>query len=136
MFEKVLCALDGSVYSDRAIQVAAALLAGTNGELVLIVVDEIFIGRSGAEHTLGPEGAQRILNAGQDIAAKLGCENVSLVSVSSRDVSRSILNQADERNVDHIVVGTGEKRAVTRLIIGSVSHDIVLRAHCSVTVAR
>ncbi len=137
MSKKVLCAIDGSDHSNRAIQVAAELVAATNGELVLIVVDQVkFVGRSGPEHTFGPDGADRILEAGRAVAAKAGCPKVSLVSVASRDVSRAILNQAEEKNVDHIVVGTGEKGAATRFIIGSVSHDLVLRAHCSVTVAR
>ncbi len=49
---------------------------------------------------------------------------------------QAILDYAQEHGVDHIVVGTGEKGMATRLVLGSVSHDLVVRAHCSVTVAR
>ena len=137
MSKKVLCAIDGSDHSDRAIQVAAELAAATKGELILIVVDQVmFEGRGGPEHKLGPEGAKRLLEAGQENAANAGCTGATLVSVASRDVGRAILNYAEEAGVDHIVVGTGDKGAATRLVVGSVSHDLVGRAHCSVTVAR
>lgn len=137
MSKKVLCAVDGSNHSDRAIQVASELVAATNGELVLIVVDHVRLDmRGGPEHLLGADGVKRLLQAGQEMAAKSGCRHVNSVSIASRDVSRAILNYAEEANVDHIVVGTGEKGAATRFVLGSVSHDVVLRAHCSVTVAR
>jgi nucleotide-binding universal stress UspA family protein len=43
---------------------------------------------------------------------------------------------AEDNGIDHIVVGTGGKSGVTRLMLGSVSHDVLARAHCPVTVAR
>jgi nucleotide-binding universal stress UspA family protein len=137
MSKKVLCAIDGSDHSNRAIQVAMEIAAATNGELILFVVDQVMLGgRGGPAHKLGPDGAKRLLEAGQKIAAKAGCTNVTSDSVASYDVGRAVLNYAEDAKVDHIVVGTGDKGVATRLVVGSVSHDLVVRAHCSVTVAR
>ncbi len=137
MSKKILCAVDGTEHSNRAIEVAAEFTKAANGELILLVVDQVRLeGRGGPVHQLGAEEAKRMLAAAQRTAATAGCPNARLVSVASRDVARAILNYAEDEKVDHIVVGTGEKGAATRLVVGSVSHDLVVRAHCSVTVAR
>lgn len=137
MSKTVLCAVDGTDHSNRAIEVAAEFTKAANGELVLLVVDQVMLeGRGGPAHKLGAEKAKNMLSAAQRTAAGAGCSNTRLVSVASRDVARAILNYAEDEKVDHIVVGTGEKGATTRLVVGSVSHDLVVRAHCSVTVAR
>jgi nucleotide-binding universal stress UspA family protein len=51
-------------------------------------------------------------------------------------VARAIVKYAEENDIDHNVVGTGGKGAVARLMLGSVSSDVIARAHCPVTVAR
>ena len=137
MSKKILCAVDGSDHSKRAIEVAAEIAKATGSELVLLVVDQVtFDGRSAPVHKLGTEGANALLQSGQSIAKGIGYPNATLAAVAGRDVARSILNFAEENAVSHIVVGTGEKGMATRLVVGSVSHDLVVRAHCSVTVAR
>ena len=56
--------------------------------------------------------------------------------MQSRDAARSIVVYAEDNDIDHIVVGTGGKGAATRMMLGSVSSDVIARAHCPVTVAR
>jgi nucleotide-binding universal stress UspA family protein len=56
--------------------------------------------------------------------------------LKSRDVARAITMYAEEIGADLIVVGTGGKGSISRLVLGSVSRDVVFRAHCPVTVAR
>lgn len=137
MTKKILCAIDGTDHSRRAIATAAELAKAMGSELVLLVVDQVmFDGRSAPVHKLGPDDARKVLEAARSTAQGAGLKDAALVSVASRDVARAILNYAEENAVDHIVVGTGEKGVATRLVVGSVSHDLVVRAHCSVTVAR
>lgn len=137
MTKKILCAVDGSDHGKRAIGVAAEIAKGAGAELILVAVDQVFMdGRSAAVHKLGSEQMGKLLADAQALATQHGAASVRTVGITARDVARSILNYADEHQVDHIVVGTGEKSAATRLVIGSVSHDLVTRAHCSVTVAR
>lgn len=137
MSKKILCAVDGSEHSKRAIIVASEFGQASAAELTLVVVDQVFMdGRSSAVHKLGTEAAEKLLTEAKMLASAEGVSACKLAVIAGRDVSRAILNYAEEHHIDHIVVGTGEKSAATRLIIGSVSHDLVLRAHCSVTVAR
>lgn len=137
MTKKILCAVDGSEASKHAVVEASEMAKALGAELVLLAVDQvIFEGRSAPVHKLGAEGTQKVLDAAQATAQTAGVTKVAVASVARRDVGRAILNYAEEHGVDHIVVGTGEKSAGTRLVVGSVSHDLVVRAHCSVTVAR
>ncbi len=136
MTKKILCAVDGSDHSRRAIAVASELAKAVGGELNLLVVDQVsFDGRSAPVHRLNHSGVTEILEAARTVAAAAGYPEPKLTALASRDVARGILNFAEEHNVDHIVVGTGEKGTATRLVVGSVSHDLVGRAHCSVPVA-
>lgn len=137
MSKKILCAVDGTEHSKRAVTIAAEMAKSMGAELVLLVIDQVsFDGRSAPVHKLGEDGVKKLLDGAQSVARASGIANASLAAVAGRDVARSILNYAEEHAVDHIVVGTGEKGAATRLVVGSVSHDLVVRAHCSVTVAR
>lgn len=133
----ILCAVDGSPHSARAIEVAAGIARATGAALTLLLVDQVmFDPRSAPVHKLGSEGVHAVLDAARTTAEAAGFAAPHLAAVASRDVARAILNYAEENGVDHIVAGTGEKGAATRLVVGSVSHDLVARAHCSVTVAR
>lgn len=137
MTNKILCAVDGSEHSMRAVTKAAELSRAGDTQIILILVDQVFFEpRMAPVHALGEAKAESILKAADEAARKAGAVNVSTVVVASRDVGRAILNYAEEHHIDHIVVGTGEKSAGTRLVLGSVSHDLIARAHCTVTVAR
>lgn len=137
MTKKILCAVDGTDHSKRAIEVAAEIAKALGSELVLLVVDQVtFDGRSAPVHKLGVEDAKKVLDAANAVAASVGFANAGIAAVAGRDVAREILNYAEEHAFDHVVVGTGDKGVATRLVVGSVSHDLVVRAHCSVTVAR
>jgi nucleotide-binding universal stress UspA family protein len=48
--------------------------------------------------------------------------------------AESIVELADERGADLIVVGTGEPGFLERLLAGSVSEDVTRSAHCDVLV--
>ena len=79
---------------------------------------------------------KRVLDGATAIAKKAGVSDPKTASVKSRDVARAIVIYAEENDIDHIVVGTGGKGGVARLMLGSVSSDVIARAHCPVTVAR
>jgi len=45
-----------------------------------------------------------------------------------------LLGQVEQRGVDHIVIGHTERGALARWLLGSVSSDVLARAHVPVTV--
>lgn len=137
MTKTVVCAIDGTVHDTPAIRLAIAIASGIGGKLTLLAVDHVtFDGRSAPVHALGHDKIRERLQAAGKIAKAEGCPDPELSAVAGRDVARAILNFAEDQRVDHIVLGTGEKMMVERMLIGSVSHDVVLGAHCGVSVAR
>lgn len=52
------------------------------------------------------------------------------------DSADVLVSQAKEKEVDLIIVGSHNRSAIGRLFLGSVSKEVVAKAHCSVRVAR
>ena len=52
------------------------------------------------------------------------------------DPGLAIIKEADQWNIDLIIVGTHGRSALGRLILGSISHEIAVAAPCSVRIAR
>ena len=134
MTKKVLCAVDDSEHSKIAVAVAGAIAKTTGAELTLLAVNTL-TGKP-ASYTWEDSDMKRILDSATAIANKAGVSDAKTASGKSRDVARAIVVYAEDNDIDHIVVGTGGKGGVTRLVLGSVSQDVVSRAHCPVTVAR
>ena len=139
MTKKILCAVDDTEHSNIAVAVAGELAKATGAELTLLAVN-VPVGApvSGGIMIFAWEDAdlKRVLDSATAIAKKAGVSNPKPAVVQSRDAARSIVVYAEDNDIDHIVVGTGGKGAVTRLMLGSVSSDVIARAHCPVTVAR
>lgn len=137
---KILCAVDDSEHSRHAVTVAAQLAKAMNANLTLLAVNQLLGGSGGKSAILAKiwekEELGKILDGATAAAKQAGIAAPKTESIVSRDVGRAIVSFAEEQGVDHIVVGSGGKGAVSRLMIGSVSRDVVDRAHCPVTIAR
>ena len=138
MTKKVLCAVDDTEHSKSSVALATELAKATGAELTLLVVNVPVGGAGGGivAYVWEEPDLKRMLDGGAAIAQKGGVSDPKTKSVKSRDAARAIVRYAEENDIDHIVVGTGGKGAVARLMLGSVSSDVVARAHCPVTVAR
>jgi nucleotide-binding universal stress UspA family protein len=138
--KKILCAVDGTDQAAHAVAFAAELARATGAELTLLAVNELMsgYGRKGdvATHVWDEAELKGILDNGAAAAKKAGAAAPKTVGATSRDAARAIVMFAEDEGMDHIVVGTGGKGGVKRLILGSVSRDVVFRAHCPVTVVR
>ncbi len=140
MTAKILCAVDESNQSQHAVEVAAQLAKAMNAELTLLAVNQLMGGAGGkggvAAYVWEEPDLKKILNAAATTAKKSGVSTPKIETLKSRDVGRAIVVFAEDNGVDHIVVGSHGKAGVSRLMIGSVSRDVVDRAHCPVTIAR
>jgi nucleotide-binding universal stress UspA family protein len=139
MTTKILCAVDDTDYSKAAIAVTAELAKAMDAEVTLLAVNQLLggFGHGGMSTYLWDSTAlKRVLDAAMAAATKAGVKAPKSVDVKSRDVGRAIVVYAEENGMDHIVVGTGGKSGVSRLMLGSISSDVLARAHCPVTVAR
>ena len=136
---KILCAVDDTEHSLPAIDTAAKLARAFDTELAILVVNQLVGGydRGGAPTLVWTKAeVESALSKAAAEAEKAGASKIKLLNVESRDLAQAITGYAEQNGFDHIVVGTGGKGAVSRMMLGSVSRDVVSRAHCSVTVAR
>jgi nucleotide-binding universal stress UspA family protein len=140
MAKKILCAVDDTEHSKDAVALAAQLATAMGAELTLLAVNQLTgaYSKGGVATAYLWDNAQLkgVLDSAAAAAKQAGVANPKLESVKSRDVARSIVVFAEDNGIDHIVVGTAGKSGVARLMLGSVSREVVSRAHCPVTVAR
>jgi nucleotide-binding universal stress UspA family protein len=137
MTKKILCAMDGTDHSRRAIVQAAELSAAVGAPLTLCMVNVANGGTRGPLIYMHEDSdIERILLDAAAEARKAGAKAIDEVALRSREAAQSIVTYADENGYDHIVTGTGDKHGVKRLVLGSVAGAIASHAHCTVTVAR
>ena len=62
-------------------------------------------------------------------------KSIIIEDISSR-VGYAIVNYAESKNIDLIVIGTRGRSGLKKLLLGSVASDVVTYAHCPVMVVR
>ncbi|MFB6112562.1 MAG: universal stress protein [Halodesulfurarchaeum sp.] len=138
--KQVLVPIDGSPQSSAALEYAAEEFS--TDELILIhVIDPIEAGYSATATVPGyteewyehaQEEAEDLLEEARET---LDGEDVESVTEVGRP-SRSIVEYAEENDVDHIVMGSHGRSGVTRILLGSVAEAVVRRSPVPVTVVR
>ncbi|MEO7052928.1 MAG: universal stress protein [Rhodanobacter sp.] len=138
MVKYSLVGYDGSEASRRAFQFAIDLARCANGRVRVVSVLQVTEGGADACALLMADSGTR---RAQDLLAELtaivpdavNLVDVELVYGSPGDV---LLSQVDQHGVDHIVIGHTERGALARWLLGSVSSNVLARAHVPVTVLR
>jgi nucleotide-binding universal stress UspA family protein len=147
---KILLAIDGSIYSDAAIEEIARRPWPPESEVKVISVAEtpiIGIEPWGAGLTVpayfeeleksAREAAQRII---ESALVKLKTAEDKTLSVKSEIIqgspSQVIVEEAERWGADLIVMGSRGLGVWNRLLLGSVSNGVVHHAKCSVEIVR
>ena len=137
MTHKILCAIDGTPHSERAVEMASEMSSRLGADLTIASVN---IMTGGGRGLLLPAkndaDVEDVLKKAAGMAEKAGAKGVKWVVLRSREAATGIVMYAEEGKYDIIVTGTGDKTGLSRLVLGSVAGDIAGRAHCSVLVAR
>lgn len=132
--EKILAAVDGSKYADKALEYAVQLAKNYNANLALIHVEEdklIRIGGPQVEDCVGTVGECILKDAANKVQGVPFEKKLEYGSPAE-----SIIKIAEKANVDLIVVGSRGLSSVARFLLGSVSDDIGMHARSSVLIAR
>jgi nucleotide-binding universal stress UspA family protein len=143
---KILLAVDGSRYSDAAVEEVAARPWPPGSELLIVSAYSAYP-PAGAELWAVPQEyydmilkAARAAAEGAIAKARDRCAAGGALRISSEILAgpppRSILDKAEEWGADLIVVGSHGYGAVKRLLLGSVSHAVAVHAPCSVEIVR
>ncbi len=139
--DRLLCATDGSHSAEKAVAFAVQLAARLDVPLTFLVVisgdaaatalvwdeDQVLAGN------LPPD---KELLAALKTALEAGRRRVRLVRAHGDQAASAIVDYAERNSYHHIVVGSEGRTGAKRMLLGSVAQDIVLRAHCPVTVVR
>ena len=142
---RILCPVDFCEASERALEYATATARWYGSRLdVLYVQQEVpVVGmipslvaspatqiatrsvENARLHTMAAGMVQRVVDAGVP---------VDLAVRDARDVGRAILDQALDRDIDLIVMGSHGRTGLQRLFLGSVAEKIIRQASCPVLI--
>ena len=78
--------------------------------------------------------AEAVLEEARELAADLGVE-IETDHVMG-GISRSIVDYADEHDVDHIAIGSHGRTGASRILLGSVAEKVARRSPVPVTIVR
>lgn len=146
---KVLLAIDGSEFSDAAIEeIARQFSAQTTSVRVVHAVEWLKEMPIYAQFAEGPnagrdavESRKRSFDRADQLVAKAAATLQAKgfqtsVKTPDMDPRHAIIHSAREWGADLIVMGSHSRRGVDRLLLGSVAEWVVRHAPCSVEVVR
>lgn len=128
---KILIPIDGSEYSKKAAQVALRIARKHAAKLILIHV----IAPSGQERKRWMEqGADKLLGTYRDAMVKRGLDPKKITTIiEDGDPSTRIVETAEQKSVDRIVMGTYGKSGLKK-IAGSVTERVLRKSKVLVLV--
>jgi nucleotide-binding universal stress UspA family protein len=134
--EKILVAVDGSVYSDGAVDQAISLGGVCNSRIFIISVVDLFPEQMEIAPALvekmSQDVKQHLDNAKQKVDnAGIACETIVRMGGKPHEF---IVQEAGDREIDLIVMGTHGRSGVTRILMGSVAQNVIGNAPCPVLV--
>jgi len=145
MFKSIVVGTDGSDTATQAVRQAIDLARSVDATLELVsAYDPVPAKRLREERLEAPEDLQWAINPREDVdttleaAAALAREAGVDVNVYARqgDPADAILDVAEEREADLIVVGNKGMTGAKRFLLGSVPNKVSHHAPCSVLIIR
>jgi nucleotide-binding universal stress UspA family protein len=134
--ERILVAVDGSVFSDAAVDQAISLGGICNSQIFVIGVVDLYPEQMEVAPALvekmSAEVRQHIDKAKQKIdEANIACETIIHMGGKPHVF---IIQEAKERAIDLIVMGTHGRTGIKRILMGSVAQNVIGHAPCPVLV--
>jgi nucleotide-binding universal stress UspA family protein len=145
MFKSIAVGTDGSETATEAVRQAVDLARAIGAKLELVSAYAPVPGQRLSEERLqAPEDLQWAINPREDVdatleaAAKVAREAGVPVDVYARqgDPADAILDVAEEREADLIIVGNKGMTGAKRFLLGSVPNKVSHHAPCSVLIIR
>jgi nucleotide-binding universal stress UspA family protein len=145
MFRSIVVGTDGSDTATQAVRQAIDLARALDAKLELVSAYEpVPAQRLNEERREAPEDLQWAINPREDVdvtlaaAAAVAAEAGVSVDVYPRqgDPADAILDVAEERKADLIVVGNKGMTGAKRFLLGSVPNKVSHHAPCSVLIIR
>jgi len=143
-FSKILVAYDGSASAQAALDVAIEMAKKDNASLAAVSVSSV-----PTALPLGPGGggfdkivlesrkeAEDLLEQVKEKAAKNDVKINTEVLNGTHGIAAAIVNYAESKKSDLIVMGTRGRTKLKKMLLGSVAQGVVTYAPCTVMVVR
>jgi len=138
VFTNILCPVDFSKDSERALACALSLARATGGHLTLVTVVDPLLNAgaeaAGAAETLHQQTQQELRSLLERSAAAGPLPGVPAVAVRIGNAAREILTQAEECNADVVVMGMRGLGGAQKFLLGSTSQHVLERSAIPVLV--
>ncbi|HWW56018.1 MAG TPA: universal stress protein [Sphingopyxis sp.] len=148
MYKHILIATDGSELGQRGMEHGLSLARDLNARATILTVTEPFPIYSGANFGFAPSGAtisdfgagqqetaKALLAAAGQAARSAGVE-AETVYIADAQPAEAIVDAANSRGCDLIVMGSHGRRGIGRIVIGSKTWEVVSHGHVPVLVVR
>jgi nucleotide-binding universal stress UspA family protein len=137
----ILIAYDGSDFAKAAIEQAAVQLKNGRRAIVLTVW-QLYSGGFAAAVGVVPGGmreeverdARRVAEEGAKLAEEAGFDAEPVIETGD-SVWRRIVDSADERDADIVVMGSHGRTGLSHLVMGSVAERVASHTHRPVLIA-
>ncbi len=134
--ERLLVAVDGSAFSDAAVDQAISLGGICNSQIFLVSVVDLYPEQMAVAPKLvekmSQEVRQHLERAKQKVdKANIACETIVRMGGQPH---KFIVQEAKERKVDLILMGTHGRSGIMRMLMGSVAQNVIGHAPCPVMV--
>jgi nucleotide-binding universal stress UspA family protein len=145
MFGSIVVGTDGSSTAAEAVRQATELARSLGAKVYLVSAYEpVPEGRLRDERAQVPEDLQWMVNPREDVedtleegAASLKSQGVDVETLAREgDPADAILDVAEEKNADLIVIGNKGMTGAKRFLLGSVPNKVSHHAPCSVMIIR
>ena len=134
--EKILVAVDGSVYSEYAVDQAISMGSICNSEIYIISVVDLYPEQMSVAPALMEKMSKDVQELLENAKKKVEEVNIKCETIirMGGQAHEFIIQEAKERDVDLIVIGTHGRSGLKRLLIGSVAQKVIGFAPCPVMV--
>lgn len=142
--KRILVPLDGSDSSFQAAKYAIKLAKMADAEVIFMhaIVNPPYVEYKSAGLVIvhyieeAKRHAEMWYNNAGDMASKEGVKFSTETILDVASAADSIVNYAESKKVDLIVMGTRGRTGIKRFLLGSVASGVVAHAKCSVLVVR
>jgi nucleotide-binding universal stress UspA family protein len=134
--EKILVAVDGSPYSDAAVDQAISLGSVCHSQIFVISVVDLYPEQMAVAPALVEKMSEEVRQNLEKAKQKIDQSDFSsetIVRMGGKP-HEFIVQEAKQRDIDLIIMGTHGKSGIKRVLMGSVAQNVIGNAPCPVLV--
>ena len=136
-FSKILVAVDGSKYSDKAFEYAISIIQNHKQQLLIVHVIENLGNIGYSNFNQLKQDSQIILQKYITKAESKGLKSsLRIIEDEGNSPAEKILDISEKEKVDTIIVGTKGQKPSEQFLLGSTSYKVAHYSKCTVIIVK